>query len=132
MQIIGHSAFKTFCVCKVQDIEGIRQTPANSIVLFEFTCKELIDFCVQNSVQFALHVKSLQEVLFANLYGASFVVLKEELCENAQKIANDYMFDMKILVNIQEDKKIEELALKGIDGVIFLDNIEGENCENSI
>jgi len=36
-----------------------------------------------------------------------------------QKIAENYMFDSKIIQPIKTDDEVEEVALKGIDGVIY-------------
>ncbi|MBE0492457.1 MAG: hypothetical protein IBX44_09445 [Sulfurospirillum sp.] len=123
MQIIGHKEVSSFTCIKVATITQIRQTPPNSYVIFTFTSKELIDFCKQNNVKFGLIVSTLKEVIFANIHGASFVIVDQFLCNDAQKIANEYLFDMKIFVNIKDDDTLEKFALDGIDGVIFLENI---------
>ncbi|MDQ1268226.1 MAG: hypothetical protein QG560_869, partial [Campylobacterota bacterium] len=41
------------------------------------------------------------------------------LAKTAQNVAESYLFDAKILVMIEDEDEIEELALLAIDGVIF-------------
>lgn len=119
MLVIGHPLLNSMNFYEVTSIEQIQNTPANSTMYIEFSAKEIIDFCRENGVKFALHVKNLKEVVFSNILGASYIVLDDSLALDGQKIANEYMFDAKVLVIIDDENEIETYALAGIDGVIF-------------
>jgi len=45
--------------------------------------------------------------------------VSKALAKTAQSLADTYLFDSKILVNIEDEKDIEEMALFGVDGVLF-------------
>jgi hypothetical protein len=45
------------------------------------------------------------------------------LAKTAQNVAENYLFDAKILVLIEKEDEIEELALLGVDGVVFSNTI---------
>jgi hypothetical protein len=91
------------------------------VVHIEF-CEEnldIINHAQLNQIQTSLSCKNLTEIIYASTLGASFIIIHKELSDNALKIANDYLFDAKILVLIEDESEIEELALLGVDGVIF-------------
>jgi hypothetical protein len=71
----------------------------------------------------AIYVKNLTEVLYASSLGASYIVVEEALAKSAQNLADNYLFDAKILALIESESAIEELALLGVDGVVFCDAI---------
>lgn len=123
MIVIGHKLINSPIFYYVKNIDSIKSTPSNSIILIDFHM-DLIEYCVNNNLKFALHVKSIKELVFANNFEASYILVEEALAQNAQKIANEYLFDSKILVKIKDEEKIEELALQGIDGVIFPEGIK--------
>ncbi len=77
----------------------------------------------KNKIEFALKVENITALVYASALGASYIVLNQELAKTAQKIAENYLFDAKILVHIESEKDIEEIALLGIDGVIFTEAI---------
>lgn len=125
MIIIGHKAIEFSAFKKIESIENIADTNANEIVWFQSNISNSYDIakhCIANNIAYAIFVHSLIEVIiFANL-GAKFIIIKEKnLVENAQKIANEYFFDSKILYVINDEGSIENMAILGIDGVIFND-----------
>ena len=71
----------------------------------------------------AISVENITEILYASALGASYIVVEKELAKTAQNLADNYLFDAKILVMIESEDEIEELALLGADGVIFADAI---------
>lgn len=119
MIILGHKDIKNIDLFEVQSIDSIKQTPSNSTILISLQSKDIIEFAKENQIKFALHVSTLKEVVFAHLFRASYILVDKNLCENAQKIANEYLYDAKILVKIDDEIDIEKYALLGIDGVIF-------------
>lgn len=121
MIILGHRYLPTDSFYHVGDIESISNTPPSSVIFIQYSKENLdiINHAHQNAVSFALSANNITEIVFASAFGASFIVVKKELAKTAQNIANNYLFDAKILVNIEDDDEIEELAVLGVDGVIF-------------
>lgn len=117
----GHRFLKSESFYHIFDIDSILHTPPSSTIYIEFEEKNLdvITHAASNLIKVALHVKSITEVLYASSLGASFIVIEKELAKTAQNIAENYLFDAKILVLIEDEDEIEELALLGVDGVIF-------------
>ena len=97
--------------------EDIKLTPPNSIVLFDYKI-ELAKYCKNNSILFAMRIKSIKELVYANALGCGYAFVKKEFAKSAQDIANEYMFDMKIILPIKNDEELEWAALNGVDGVV--------------
>lgn len=119
MLIIGHKNIPFLPLYRVQKKDSIHKTPPNSTVLFDFSQKELLAYTQKNDLTFALHVNSLREACLANAMKAAFLIVPKKIAAEIQSIANEYLFDAKILVSIQEEYEIETIAKQGIDGVIF-------------
>lgn len=121
MIFFGHRFLKNEPLYHVSDIDSILHTPPASTIYLEFDEKNLdiISHAVLNSVKTALFVKNITEILYASSLGASYIIIEKELAKTAQNIAENYLFDAKILALIEEEDEIEELALLGVDGVIF-------------
>ena len=121
MIFFGHKFLKSEHFYHVETIYSIAKTPSNSTIFLNFDEKNLdiIDHLFINQIKFALHVRSIKELVYAHALGALYVTVEKQLAKNAQKIANDYLFDAKILVHVEDEDEIEELALLGVDGVIF-------------
>ncbi|WP_418640985.1 hypothetical protein [Sulfurimonas sp. ST-27] len=109
----------------MSDIDAIVQTPPASIIYLEFEEKNLdiIEYLNQNSIKFALKVQDVTELIYASALGASYIHVEQKLAKTAQKIAENYLFDAKILVHIENEEEIEEMALLGIDGAVFTEAI---------
>ena len=125
MLIIGHPWVKSQKFCKVFSIDDIKKSEANDIVLLE----PLVDshtfarYCQENSIDYAVVVNGLDDALFANALGAKFLIAEEESALMIQPIAQEYLFDARILVLIHHEKEIPKIARSGIDGVIFAEAI---------
>lgn len=121
MLIFGHRFIPSQSFYHIFDIDSIANTPPNSIVHIEFKEDNLdiISHANLNQIPISLCVKSVREIIYASALNASFIILKKDLASDAKEIANEYLFDAKILVLIEEETEIDELALLGIDGVIF-------------
>ena len=121
MLLYGHRFIPSDSLYHVLDIDSINNTPPSSIIHIEF-CEENLDIIEHtriNQISSSICCKTITEIIYASSLGASFIVIHPDLCKNAIKIANDYLFDAKILVLIEEEDEIEALALSGVDGVIF-------------
>ena len=121
MLLFGHRFVKNESFYHIADIDAIQHTPSASTIYIKFTEEnlDLIDYAKENSVGFALGVKSTNELIYASSLGAKYIIVKKELAKTAQKIAETYLFDAKILVRVEDEDEIEEMAILGIDGIIF-------------
>jgi len=125
MLFFGHRFIKSEKFYHVFDIDTILQTPPSSIIYLEFNEKNLdiIEYLNKNSIKFTLKVKNITELMYASALEADFIHVEQKLAKTAQKIAENYLFDAKILIHIDKEEEIEEIALLGIDGVIFAEAI---------
>lgn len=121
MIIIGHPWIESPLFCKVFSSEAIKQTQPNQIVLLEplNVSHEIARYCQKNSVAFALITNTLEDALYANALGANYMVCEEDDAAIIQPIANEYLFDTRLLVQIESEKEMVKIAHAGIDGVIY-------------
>ena len=121
MLLFGHRFIPSESFFHVLDIDSIANTPPSSTIHIEFAEENLdiIQHALSNKLNFSLCCKTLREVIYASALEASFIVVKESLAKEATKIANDYLFESKVLVLIENEEEIEKIALLGVDGVIF-------------
>jgi len=125
MFIFGHRFIKSEPFYHIENIDAVLNTPSSSVVFLEFSEQNLdiIEHLNSNEILFSLSVKNIREVIYASELGGSFIVVDKTLAKTAQDIANNYLFDAKILVRIEDESEIEEMALLSIDGVIFSNGI---------
>jgi hypothetical protein len=121
MLIYGHRFLSSEPFYHVSDIDSIQNTPSSSAIYLPFNEDNLdiINHSVENGIALALGVEDITEIIYASSLGASFILVDKELAKTAQNIANNYLFDAKILVKIEEEDEIEEMAILGVDGVVF-------------
>ncbi len=125
MIIIGHPWVESKRFCKVFCREDIANSKADDIVLLEplVDAVELAQYCQQNNIAYAITVNSLKEALFSNALGADYIICTEEEALLIQPIAQEYLFDSKVLVLIHDEKEIVKIARSGVDGVLFVEAI---------
>lgn len=125
MIFFGHRFIESENFYHINSIEAIDNTPPSSTIFLEFSEENLdiITFASQNSVPMALHVRNITELLYASSLGALFIIVEKELAKSAHDIAQNYLFDAKVLVFVTDESEIEELGLFGVDGVIFPNTI---------
>ncbi|MDR2100788.1 MAG: hypothetical protein LBP40_08205 [Campylobacteraceae bacterium] len=125
MIIIGHNlvSFKPFY--KIKSNSEAAKIPSDFTAIFKFAGnEEIIKFCQKNSINFAVETQSIKEALLANALGASYIVVNDKkAAKNIQNLAEDYLFDAKILLKIKNENEIEKAAKSGIDGILFLQGI---------
>ena len=121
MLLFGHPYIPSPLFYHIATQEAIEHTPPNSYICIEFHEKNLdiIRYMQEQKLSFALICNTVNELIFAHNLDASFIVVESDLGKTAQKIAENYLFDAKILVRIHSDEQIETLAFEGIDGGIF-------------
>ena len=118
MKIIGDSIVPFEEFFKVSNVEEIKNTKPNSLIFFEYN-EELLKYCYLNNLNYFVQISSVKEGLYANSLNAKYIVCKKDLAKKMQKIAENYMFDSKILAIIKSNDELEEIALDEIDGVIY-------------
>ena len=125
MIIIGHPWVESHRFCKVFSVEDIEKSSASDIVLLEplVDSVALATYCQENGITYAITVNGLKEALFANALNAAYIICKEEEAQLIQPVAQEYLFDSKVLVLIHDEKEIVKIARSGIDGVLFAEAI---------
>jgi len=125
MLIFGHPWVESPRFVKVFSLEDIARTQREDILLLEplSVSIDLAKHCRKNGLAFAVTIGSLKEALLANALEAAYVICQHEQAIEVQKIAEEYLFDTKILVLVEEERGIETMARFGIDGVVFPDAI---------
>jgi len=118
MIIIGDKLIPFEELFKIDSIDDIKNTKANSTVLFTY-CDEIAKFCFENEISFAIAVNSIKEAVYSSNLNAKYIITNKELSKELQKIADNYMYDAKILAIIESSEEFEEIAKAQIDGVIF-------------
>jgi NAD(P)H-dependent flavin oxidoreductase YrpB (nitropropane dioxygenase family) len=121
MILIGHPWIKSPEFCRVFSKEDIQKSGSNQIVLLEplVDSHDLATYCQENTIAYAVVVNTLDDALCANALGASYMICDEDTALMVQPVAEQYLFDTKVLVLIHSDKEISKIARGGIDGVIF-------------
>ncbi len=118
MIIIGDSYIPYENISIIGSIEDIKSTKPNTTVVFDFN-KDMMSYCAKNDINYAVKINTITQSIYANNMNARYILPNSKLLEIVQKIAENYMFDSKILATIQSEESIENIALKSIDGVIF-------------
>lgn len=121
MLIFGHRFIDSQNFHHISDIDSIQNTPPSSCVLVEFEEENLdiIKHCSLNSIAIAILAKNITEIIYSSTLGASYIIVNKSLAKMAQDLAQNYLFDAKILVMLEKEQDIEELALLGVDGILF-------------
>ena len=125
MIVIGHPWIKSQSFCKVFSIEDIKNSKADDIVLLEplADSHSYAQYCLDNSIAYAVVVNTLDDAIFANALGARYMICEEDAALMIQPMAQEYLFDTRILVLIHSNKDISKIARGGIDGVLFAEAI---------
>jgi len=125
MIVIGHSWIKSQKLRKVFSIEDIKNAPAEDVVLLEplVDSHTFAQYCQENSIAYAVVTNTLDDAVFANALGAKYMICEEDIALMIQPIAQEYLFDARILVLIHNEKEIAKIARGGIDGVVFSEAI---------
>lgn len=123
MLIIGYPSIPYLSFYQIKSIAQIAQTPSNGLLLFDFDI-ELCTYANTQNLSFALHVKNIKELVLANALGAKYFIVDKSLAINAQKVADDYLFDGKIMLLSMDESDIEFVALNAIDGIMFEESIK--------
>ena len=118
MIIIGDKLIKHETITKISSIQEVSDTSSLSVLIFQYN-EELMKYCFENDLKYGVIVSSLRESIYANALKSKYIITDLDLAINIQKIAENYMFDSRVLVVIQSNENIETVALNHIDGVIY-------------
>ena len=123
MILIGDKLIPFENISFISNIEEIKHTKANSTILFYYD-DELLSYCNENELANAVIVKSIKEAIYSNNLNAKYIISQKELAIELQKIADNYMYDSKILAIIDSNEEFEQIAKCQIDGIIYRDLIK--------
>lgn len=129
MILIGDENIDYENIIKINSIEKISLTKPNSTVLFDFDF-DILKYTHVNDIRSAVVVNNIKDVVYANSLDARYIIVTKDISKQSQKIADNYMFDSKILVDINSNDEIEQMAIDEIDGIIYLNRIESEKETN--
>jgi len=121
MLIFGHPWIKTPCFIKVFSLKDIKQVPTEEIILLEPLSDSIVlaQYCQAEQRNFAVTVNTVTEALFANALGSHYIICQNEDAIRIQPLAQEYLFDTKVLTLIDSENEIQKMAEHSIDGVLF-------------
>ena len=121
MLLFGHRFIQNESLYHINGVDAIEHTPNGATLFIEFeeANLDLVEYANANSLAFALSAKDVNELIYGAALNAKYLIVKKELAKTAQKIAESYLFDAKVLVRIEDEDEIEEMAILGIDGALF-------------
>lgn len=118
MILIGDKLIPSENISKITEIKDIEKTKSNSTLLFGYDM-ELMKYCHNNSLDFAVVIQNIKELIYSSQFDAKYIICNRALSLTAQKIADNYLFDSKILVIIEHCDEIEWVAQNEIDGAVY-------------
>ncbi len=118
MIIIGDNLIPHKTFTYIDSIMEIEHTIPNSILIFSYD-ENLLMYTRKNSLSVAVIVSSIKEAIYCNALHSSYIICDKKLAKTIQKVADNYMFDSKILAIIEDNEEIEKIAINEIDGVIY-------------
>ena len=121
MIIIGHPWIESQSFRRVSSLSEIEASQPQEVLLLETLerSQPLAKYCHENKLSYAIEIASIKEAVFANALQASYLLCPKIQAKEIQGIAQEYLFDSRILVTIQSEEEIETLAMLGIDAVLF-------------
>lgn len=119
MLILNHALICPLEIIRVDSTESLQNTlPSDFLVVSNNL--ELAKFCHENSIEYAGVVENLTQALLLVNLGVKYLICEDlERAREMQNLAENYLFDSKILLCITEESEIPKAAKAGIDGVIF-------------
>ncbi len=121
MLIFGNSYIESPRFVSIKAVADIDKTsPKDILYIQEFTPPyNLAKHCAKNNLVYAVAISSVKDALFANAFKASYCICNKELASEVQNIAQEYLWDLKVLAVISDDNELETIAKASIDGVIY-------------
>lgn len=123
MILIGDKLIPYEDISFVDSIWDVENSLPNSTLVYKYDIN-LLTFCNKNNLSSSIIVSNIKEAIYANALDVKYIICEKKLAKNIQKVADNYMFDSKILAIIEQEKEIEDVALAEVDGAIFKDLIK--------
>ncbi|MAC82588.1 hypothetical protein [Arcobacter roscoffensis] len=123
MILIGDKLVPFENISKINQINEIENTKSNSTLSFGYN-EDLLKYTYENELNSAVKVNSIKEAIYANALNAKYILAQKSLAKQIQKVAENYMFDSKVLAIIESNEELEEIATFEIDGIIYNSIIE--------
>ena len=121
MLIVGHSEIAHQKFVRVESLEQIAQSRNDEVVWFPYNGDfNLLKHCASNEVAFGVLVESVSDFVLSASFMPHYLIVRHS-AQTFQQVAQNYLFDSKVLYVIKSEDEIESLAKLGIDGVIFAD-----------
>lgn len=98
--------------------DQITESKPNSTIIFQFN-KAVLTYAAENSIAFAPIVENITDAIYSNALNAKYIIVRKSLAKEIQAVAENYMFDAKVLAIITDESEIESIAKDEIDGVIY-------------
>ncbi|MDR0664086.1 MAG: hypothetical protein LBF86_00990 [Helicobacteraceae bacterium] len=102
----------------VKSIADINKTPSGSLVALDFKESDL-EFYASVDIAIAVKVNNIRDFILLASAKAKYALADLPLAAKLQKLADRYLFDIKVLA-IAPSSKIEKIAKLGIDGIFAL------------
>jgi hypothetical protein len=118
MILIGDKIVPYEDISNILSIEDIKNTKANSCISFAYN-EKILSYAYKNNLSSAVIITSIKEAIYANSLNTKYIICEKQLAKQLQKIAENYMFDSKVLAIISSNDEFEEIALAEIDGIIY-------------
>ncbi len=118
MILIGDENIAYENISLITSIDDIKNTKANSTIIFDFNI-DILKYTQTNNIKTAVKVNNIKEVIYASTLDAFYIIPTKNILIQTQKIADNYMFDCKVLATIESSDEIQEMALNSIDGIIY-------------
>ena len=118
--LILEEPFSSEKFVKVKTLEDIKNTPANSTLIFDYceSSLEVYNFCKINDIPYGVNIIAVKELIFISNLNAKYAFCDTiEKAKKFQKIANEYLMDTKIILIVSNFDDIENIANFGIDGI---------------
>ncbi len=121
MILFGHPLVESESLYHIGSVDALVHTPPNATIYVHFTDEnvDIMKHLQSNAIDFAVEVADVRELVLANAFGASFLVVSTQFAQTAQQIAENYLFDAKVLAHVEDDETMQKMALMGIDGVLY-------------
>ena len=114
----------------IQTIDEIKHTKEYDIIYFLFD-EKLCLYAKNNDLSYMVVAKSIKECILANELGARYILLKNtnshsinnKILKRYMKVAQNYLFDSKIIFEIDSLDEIDKIATSNIDGIYLKTDI---------
>lgn len=121
MKIFGHPWIESEAFVEIDSLLEIKQTMPASILLFNDMKRsiELLHYCQRETLPTAVRIDEIKHAIFANLLNVQYIIVSSKNAREIQALAQHYLFDTEVVVEVESEDEIERYAKMGIDAVIF-------------